>query len=355
MFTRWIYVVLAIALLVPLAAVGVYADNDHNVICGDLAQSDCQILQENKAAMESVSSFMFGMSMTLDMAHEGSQDGDFAMDLSLEGQGRLSVNPAAMAGILELEDQIENSPGLSLTEDEIARLDAFLAGLTGEITADIHLVADGESTDIALNMLMRDGVVAFGAGALGELMGEPMEGMDWIGLDANGLLTLLASDPETADLLGMGAGAEMREDADSWSDIEGAATTVTRLADSEVDGVAVAVFESSLKMSLLADMIIGAYEGTNSLDPAEIAAMREQLTDMTLNMRQSIGLSDHYTYRTELSMGMAGAAAQAGEMGATDLSMAMTLDQSHFNEPVEVTIPQDAFILPLAMLMQMGN
>lgn len=355
MFTRWIYLALAIAMFAPLAAVGVYADNDHNVICGDLAETDCQILQENKAAMETVSSFMFGMSMTLEMAHESSQDADFSMNLSLDGQGGLSVNPEAMAGILELEDQIENSPGLSLTEDQIAQLDALLASLTGEITADIHLVADGETTDIALNMLMRDGVFAFGAGELAELMGESMEGMDWIGLDANGLLTLLAADPETAELLGMGAGAEMREDEDSWSDIEGSATTVTRLADSEVNGVAVAVFESSLEMSLLADMLIGAYEGTNSLDPAEIADMRRQLTDMTLNMRQSIGLSDHYTYRTELSMGMAGAAAQAGELGATDMSMAMTLDQSHFNEPVEVAIPEDAFILPLAMLMQMGN
>lgn len=355
MFTRWICIVLMFVALLLGAAIGANADNEHNVICGDLAESDCQILQENRTAMDSVSSFMFSMAMTMDLAHESSLEGDFAMNLSIDGDGGISINPEAMAGILELEDQIENSPGLSLSEDEIAQLDSFLAGLSGEIRADIHLVADGETTDFALHMLMHDGVFALDADAVEELMEQPMDGMDWIGLDAKGLLPLLASDPGMSELLGLDADEELPEGASTLADVEEAATTITRLADSEVNGLAVAVFESSVEMSLLADMVIGAYEGTTALDPSEIAAMRQQLADAALNMRQYIGLSDHYTYRTELSMEMGSADVQAGGLGASEMSLSMTLDQSNFNEPVTASIPEDAFILPLAMLMQMGN
>ncbi len=355
MFTRWIYIALLIALIVPLAAVGVNADTGHDVICGDLAESDCQILQDNKAAMAAVSSFMFDMAMTLDLAHESAQDSDIALNLAMAAQGSLSASPEALAGLMELEDQMENSAGLSMSEAELAQVDAFIAGLTGEITADINLVADGETTDMALHMLMQDGVFAFSAGALEELMGQPMEGMDWIGLDANGMLTLLASDPEMGAMLGMGADEGSHADADTWSDLEEAATSVTRLADSEINGLAVAVFESTVDMSLIADMAMGLFDDSDAIDQAEKDAMQESLHHATLTMRQSIGLSDHYTYRTELSMGSGSADAQAAGQGERGISMGMTLEQSHFNQPVEVAIPEEAFILPLAMLMQMGS
>ncbi|MDE2821390.1 MAG: hypothetical protein OXI40_16790 [Chloroflexota bacterium] len=343
MFTRWIYIVLAIAVLALAPVVGAQTDQTSHVICGDLAEADCQILRDNKTVMDAVSSFAFGMSMTLDYA---GLDDSYAMSLSVDGQGGFAIAPEALAGVLALEEQLNNSSGLSLPEDAIAQLDAFIAGLTGEIRADIQLAADGESSDIPLHLLMKDGVIVFGAGALGELMDQPMEGMDWIGLDANGMMSLLASDPDMTDLLGIGAEQELPADAGSWADVEEAATTITRLADSEVNGLAVAVFESSLEMNHFADMVVEAYQGTTALDAAEIAAMRQQLENATLNMRQSIGLSDHYTYRTELSMEMD---------GASEMSMALILDQSDFNEPVIVEIPQDAFILPLAMMMQMGN
>lgn len=346
MFTRWIYLALAIALM---AAIGVHADDDGDVICGDLAQADCQILRDNMTVMETVSSFAFNMSMTLDLALHNSDD---ATSLSVDGQGALAIDPDTMAMALEMEEQIENSTAMSLSADEIAQLDSLFAGLTGDITADIHLVAAGESTQSQLHLLIHDAIVVLNAGALGDLMDQPMDGMDWIGLDASGLLSLLSSDPGMSEWLGTGANGETPGDADTWADVEEAATSVVRLDDSEVNGVTVAVFESAVDLSLIADMLVGLYEGMDTLDQAEIDATRQQLTDGTLIMRQFIGMSDHYTYRTELSLEMGAATAQA-EAGA--MSMTMTLDQSDFNTPVEVAIPQDAFILPLAMMMQMGG
>lgn len=354
MFTRWITLALLILALAPVAVLGAQTDQTSAVHCGDLAASDCQILQDNKAAMDAVSSFMFDMTMTMDLDYSRAGDEGFALSLSLAGGGGIAVNPDMLADMLALEAELENAPGMALSAETIAQIDAFIGGLTGEVSAAIQLIADGEQSDIDLHMLMRDGVFAISAGTLAGLMDQPMDGMDWIGLDANGLLSLLASDPDTADWLGMGAGEAAYGDS-NWAEIEAAATTITRLANSEVKGVEVAVFESVVTMSQLADLLLGATGEAYDLDEAERAAMLQQLEIATLSMRQYIGAGDHYTYRTELAMDMGGAANATSELGAVEMSMAMTLDTSGFNAPVEVAIPEDAFILPLAMLMQMGS
>ncbi|MCY4539617.1 MAG: hypothetical protein OXE52_15470 [Chloroflexi bacterium] len=347
MFTRWIYIALMIAVFVPLATVGVHADNENDVICGDLAESDCQILKDNFTAMESVGAFSFSISMTMDMPEGDGADERTAINMSLDAQGSLSVDPAILAVIVDLEDQIEQSPSMLLSQDTITVVDSFIAGLTGDVTLDLYMVAEGETTDVAMHLLMRDGIFVLDAGALADLMGEPMQGLDWLGLDANGIMTLLASDPSMTEALGLMD--DMTTDSSDLKAIEEAATSVTRLADSEINGVAVAVFESSVDLGVLTDVVMELYDSQGSMDPAEIALARETLAETELTMWQYIGLSDHYTYRTAVSM----------EMGDSDVDMAMslsmTLDQSNFNEPVVVEIPEDAFVMPLAMLMQMGN
>ena len=347
MFTRWIYIALMIAVLVPLAAVGANADNEHDVICGNLAESDCQILKDNFTAMESVGSFSFSMSMSMDMPEGDAVDARTAMTMSLGAQGSLSVDPAILAEIVDLEDQIEESPNLLFSQDTVALLDSFIARLTGDITLDLHMVAEGETTDVEMHLLMRDGIFVLDAGALEDLMGQPMEGLDWLGLDANGIMSLLASDPSMTEALASVEDIPM--DTSEMQAVEEAATTVTRLADGEINGVTVAVFESTVDMGLLTDFVMGVVDPDGSMDPADVALYRQHLADTDLTMWQYIGLSDHYTYRTVVSM----------EMGGSDVDMAMslsmTLDQSNFNEPVVVEIPEDAFVMPLTMLMQMGN
>lgn len=355
MFTRWIYIALMIAVFMPLAAVGVHADNENDVICGDLPESDCQILKDNFTAMESVEAFSFSISMTMDMPEGDGIDDKTAMNMSLDAQGSLAVDPANLAKIVELEDQIEQSPSVLLSQDTATVVDSFIAGLTGDITLDLYMVTEGETTDVAMHLLMRDGIFVLDAGALEDLMGQPMEGVDWLGLDANGIMTLLASDPSMTEALGLMD--DMTTDSSDLKAIGEAATSVTRLADSEINGVAVAVFESSVDLGVLTDVVMELYDSQGSMDPAEIAQARETLAETELTMWQYIGLSDHYTYRTAVSMEMGDSDVENDGQSQVvmDMSLSMTLDQSNFNEPVIVEIPEDAFVMPLAMLMQMGN
>ena len=355
MFTRWIYIIVLVLLLAPLATVGAQSDNDHGVICGDLAEADCQILKDNATAMESVGAFMFSAAMTMDAEQGNLADGASAMNMSLNAQGSLSIDPTILAGIVELEDELEAMPNLLLSEDTTTSLDSFIGGLRGEIALELHVVADGETTDLAMHLLMEDGVFVINAGALDDLMGQPMQGADWIGLDANGIMTLLASDPSMTEALG--SFEDMPADTSDLKAAGEAATTVTRLADSEIMGVAVAVFESSVELGLLADLVMGLTDPQGSMDPSQVGLLQEQLAETDLTMWQYIGLSDHYTYRTAVSMEMGSSDVEDDShgMGSTALSLSMTMDQSNFNEPVDVEIPEDAFIIPLAMMMQMGN
>ncbi|MCY4071347.1 MAG: hypothetical protein OXG60_08605 [Chloroflexi bacterium] len=355
MFTRWIYIALVIAVIVPLAAVVANADNADDVICGDLAESDCQILKDNLTAMESVGAMSFSVSMLIDVPEGDAVNDRTAMNMSLDAQGSLAVDPAILAAIVDLEDQIEESPSQLLSQDTITVLDSFIAELTGDVTLDLHLVAEGETIDVEMHLLMRDGIFVLDAGALEDLMGQPMQGVDWFGLDANGIMTLVASDPSMTEALGLME--DMGTDASDIQAVEEAATSVTRLADSEINGVAVAVFESSVDMGLLTDLVVGLYDPQGLMNPAEVAMTREALAETELIMWQYIGIDDHYTYRTALTMEMGSSDAEDDGQGAVDrvLSLSMTLDQSNFNEPVVVEIPEDAFVMPLAMLMQMGN
>ena len=112
MFTRWIHIILLVLILLPGATLGAQADNDHEVICGDLAESDCQILKDNLTAMESVDAFTFSMSMMMVVAHGDLVSDTSLMSLALEAQGSISIDPMTLAGIMELDDQIEASPSL---------------------------------------------------------------------------------------------------------------------------------------------------------------------------------------------------------------------------------------------------
>ena len=93
MFTRWIHIILLVLILLPGATLGAQADNDHEVICGDLAEADCQILKDNLTAMESVGAFMFSAAMTMDAEHSSLADlvSDTCIDesMSLECAGQL--------------------------------------------------------------------------------------------------------------------------------------------------------------------------------------------------------------------------------------------------------------------------
>ena len=126
-----------------------------------------------------------------------------------------------------------------------------------------------------------------------------------------------------------------------------------------MNGIAVAVFETTIDineiMSLITfgDIVAEAKEGQ---DPGMALEMMQHMMVNELASRQYIGLNDHYTYGLDVALDLV----IDGEfMDSPGNSMTVVLDvdieMSDFNQPVEVEIPEDAAVFPLAMLLQMNN
>lgn len=309
-------------LLTLLLALPASAD-ESGVFCGDLPASDCQLLQDAAANMDALSSFAFDMHMTLAF-----DDGAESMEAALGATGSLALSPESLAAAKSAAEMAEASETVALDEEMAGALDGLIAGLSGMIDLDIAL--DDEA--FAMSLLMQDGVLVLDMAALGALMGEDggdMDGMESLGLDANGIFSYMVSQPDMADLM-------------SHGDMDGAsledASVIRRLPDSEIGGASVAVFESEIGSSALIAGI-GA-------EVAKSAAGGESqdLDSMTLVMREYISLDDRHTHRVEAEMDLAGELA---------FSMRLRLDMSGFNQPVAVALPEDVMAFPLAMMLQM--
>jgi len=200
-------------------------------------------------------------------------------------------------------------------------------------------------------MLMTDGILLLSSGTLEELLGEPMTGIDWLGFDTKGALgdMMAASMPDMAamdeDL------AAMTTDMTGLVAAQETAVAVARLADSEVDGVAVAVFEMAVDMPAMLDAI---WDMLPAEDPNQ-TMLREATADYVyheMSARQYIGLEDAYTHLLEMDLDID--RAPAGEETVKTV-LGFDMRMSAFGEPVAVEIPEEAMVLPLAMMAQMGN
>ena len=304
----------ALTLLLALPATADSSD----VFCGDLPAGDCQLLRDAAANMDALSSMAFDMRLTLAFDAYGESS-----EIALGASGSLAMSPES----LEAAKSAADFESMTLDEDMAATLDGLIAGLSGAIDLDIALP---EEEGMALSLLIKDGVIVLDMSALGALMGEgdAAESEELFGLDANGIFSYLAADPSMSEHMMTGEADASLEDA----------TSITRLPDGEVNGLSVAVFESEIgSNALFADM--GA-ELANSVAGADYASY----DSISLTMREYIGLDDQRTHRVEASM------ATEGDMGMT---LQLWLDMSAFNQPVNVSLPEDVMAFPLAMMMQM--
>ena len=114
--------------------------------------------------------------------------------------------------------------------DTTALMETLLSAVTGEIWLDLSGVADEEEFALELQLRIKEGVVLIGAGALEDVTGQAMSGMEWFGVDmTDGLEDILSE---------AGLGGEMEWASTSTAEMEAAeaaATTITRLPDSEVN------------------------------------------------------------------------------------------------------------------------
>jgi hypothetical protein len=337
--------------IVPFASVKAQSASEGIDYCQIMKNDDCQILVNSAETMSGVGSFAFDMSlnMNFDMPEMGMGE----LDFGINGSGMLSLDTESFS---EMQSLALNDPSAYMQQMP-QLLDAMIAGIDGEayftLTLPEMFGAMVGTTEMPLNLLISDGVYAVDVASLADAVGEDANGMQWAGLDLNGVYTSLMGGME------MPAGtSNMSFDASMLTD----ALSITRLADSEVNGTPVAVFEMVLDYGELLnagemkDMLTEMYLGMG-MTQAEIDSTLSLLNDIEITFQQYVGLVDSYNYRLDMAMDFAMSGEMMGEPTAGDMSMGfdMSITMSDFNIPVDIQIPADAMIMPFDMMMGMSQ
>jgi len=322
-----------IALIVlALPAFGARAETtDEAILCGDLSTTDCDIRLNNQAAMDAVYSLAFTLSATMDIQAE---DPSESLGMSMNGAGRLAFDRELMSQVEAMEAQA----ALDATA-MVGLIETALGGLTGEISLMITIDAEGEIEEAPLDLLLKDGVIALDFAALTDESAESDMSMGWLGISFAGLADALESEGAMAEGI-------QASQVDTSKSALAQSMTITRLPDSEVNGIATAVFQTVLD----ADALTAIFDVTGLASDQAAAGVPSS----TLHITEYIGLADFRTHRVELAMtNLPNPEAEA--LDAITISMDMGIDLSGYNEPVDVSLPEDMMIMPLSMMMQMGQ
>lgn len=344
--------------IVPFASVNAQTINEGIDYCAIMESDDCQILVNSTDAMMTVSSFAFDMSLNYDISIEGDAAGGMGdMNFGIDGNGMLAIDTEVMANIQNL--------AMTDMQAYMAQLPTLMDDLFTGIDGEAYLVVTlpdmfGQmvgTTEIPLNLLMKDGKYAVDVASLEQALGEEPSGMGWAGIDLTGAFSMMLGDMDFSAMVDAEAMEGMMFDMQAL----GEAMTITRVADSDVNGVPTSVFEIIVDYGALLDAM-GMRETMSTMytdmgmSPAEIEGMLSMLEGIQVNVVQYIGLDDFYTYRTEVNMDFAIDGETIGEPGMDSMSLGldMTFDMNNFNAPVDIQLPEDAMIMPFAMVMGSG-
>ncbi len=351
MVKKCLILTMLVMLLMPFAGAGAQSDREGIDYCQLIAEPDCQILVNSEAVMAELRSFAFNMDMSFHLLPKGEANESLML---LTGNGRVAADPEA----LEAVNEMAAMPAAD-SDAMAALLNSLLAGIEGEVSLLLTQTATDKTgaeqvSEIPINLMMENGVYALDLAALGEASGESMAGMEgsgWLGFDLTGAAEFMLADPEWG-LMDM-EGEMMDMD---YSDLA-ESMTITRRPDENLDGVAVAVFETAIDDSVLIEIMLASMmQGADmEMERAEMEAAMESLQDAAILVRDYIGLEDFYSHRIAVFMDVDMAAADADGTAAESFSMsfAVEFDLSDFNAPVDVEMPADAVIFPYAVLMQM--
>ena len=339
-----------VMLLLPLVGVSAQSADREDVdfdYCAILAETDCQILADSDAAMAEVSSVAFDVSMSL---HARSDKEEESADIQLTGSGKAAVDLSTLAALNDLSD---SQAVMMDTEQTVAMLADLLGSAEAAISLQLTIASADGTFDLPLNLVIKNEVLAFDFASLveafAESFGEEASGMEgfggWLGVSLSDLVESMMEDADDASM----TESEMMEMDES---LLAESITITRLPDEELNGAATAVFDIEIAaggwLGIL-DMATDAATGmATETDQAEMDAMMGSLEGATMRVRQYVGLDDLYVHRLVVSM-------DVSDEGTSSMSMTLSIDLSDFNVPVEVELPEDTFVLPLAMLEQMGG
>ncbi|MCY4071345.1 MAG: hypothetical protein OXG60_08595 [Chloroflexi bacterium] len=348
MLTEKLKAALVFALLLfPLAIASAQTDDESAVYCSTLSPEDCEILALNEALGNQNTSVAFEMTAKADISVSFQGMPTEETNVVVTGTGKLAADTEAFDDWSDVDSDVS-------AEALVDILERVFKGIEGQVSLSITSTTDDETSNLTFNLRMRDGVYLLDAATLEGLMGESMGGMDWLGFDISGLFSSLAAEEEFSSAIDLATVTN--------EPILEEYTSIVRLPDSEVDGISVAVFEYDFDMAAAAadfemrDMMHMAGSDT-PLDEASVESMMSMLSAMRISGLELISLEDYHTYRMSFDIDIAFDGATMGDPFIDSMSMLLSLvvDLRDHNLAVDVEIPEDAFVMPLVMLMQMGN
>jgi hypothetical protein len=356
------------------------------LFCGDLSEADCAILAQSQAAMTGLTSSAVKVSMDLGLTGMEEPEDSFAMSLLVDGA--YEANSELMATLGQMASPEDMGALMSAGMDVIVDL---LRGVKGDAGVEIVLPAElAAEMDIPMETLttrlvMVDGVLYVNLETLipAEAQGEDAAEMPaWIGVDLAGMYEMLSSSmmeeagenmPDFQELFATEEFATLY-DVNAWGDF----MDIVRLADAEVAGQSVAVFEMVMDYGAVftseafQEAFAGYMDKVMELSGEEAEKMPDNFMDvmaammggMSLKTTQWIGLQDFYVHRMDMDFAfafdkeaIAAIAPNEAEDIPENFSMAMKLvvDSSAFNVPVEVVAPAGAQVINPMMFMGMGE
>jgi hypothetical protein len=407
---RAIVLMMLMALLAALPARMTAAGSD-TVYCGDLAADDCALLVEAQAKMDALESIVFDATFGFDVV-----SGDMPlMSAAFSASGALASGVEAIDAVKNEILDLRVRDVLALVEDPEALVAALLDYAERILTAPqmtldfgVTVVVEDETTGpYHVELRLVDGVV-YGTSELLAAGGLPPE--QWISLDLVAVTHMVAEalqDPELMsgfmsgipDGSGMGdmpSGGDMGAGSDemmaqmnamfaqiaaiqnnpAWEAMDTDAYNarvldIQRIEDNEIDGVPVAVFETTLDFGAMAEteefqsVLADIFALYTFIPEDERDALLEvslaMMADMTWSMTEAVGLEDGYLY----SVGFTGsqtvepevfAEAMGAELSIDDIPTQTTtyefrLTLTDHNQPVEVDAPDAGDVIPLMQLL----
>ncbi|MFN8373865.1 MAG: hypothetical protein U0694_13445 [Anaerolineae bacterium] len=357
---------LVLLVLLLLAMVSVVAAQD--VPCGDLSEEDCAFLSDSLAASASVGSATFTIDATLNTTNE---DGDDT-NIAISGDGAFSGAEGMLGGMMG---------GMMSDPAAAADMSGMMSGFESGVSAfdgALNLTIDTGDAPLDIQLVLVDsiGYINFGAlGLAGMRMGQNAELPEWGGVNLVDLVSTVTEGmtPEQISSMAGNMAGGSAADASLASDLDfatvGSHIVLSRLEDSEIDGVAVAVYELSLDVAgwLNDPATMEMMQEQMANDPAAADMSAEDVTAMLAAAAENIsfsvtgyfGLEDNYVYGLEIAASVDAAAiaeaapdsANASGGGSFDLSFGIYFADQ--NAAPEITAPEGAVVAEADELMQM--
>ena len=406
--TRYLHILSLTLVLTLLCSGTTFAQTEQPVYCQDLSAADCTLLVESQDAMSTVAS---GTSqMDLSILLRDIPEAPFK-EISLDySQGTLFN---ADTSVFEAIDELKAMPPrqiqqlVSNPQSLFGLIGTLIAGIstdvdmTLDLSSELAMMLSQESgmplpENMAFHFVLADGAIYADLDSLAAFAPDASTLQGWMGVELQPLLDEAAKGANTqlssqeATELSMALGYVNTGASGPFLVTLGAAdptgqylqfVNTERLANETVDGVEMAVFSSTFDYQtffqsevfrqLLKQIMEQQGAEVSDAELAQIGGMAQMfgpvlMTTLNLEVREWIGVKDHYLYDTsavfnwDLSS-IAALAAFGGDAmpipqlppGAKPyIGFEMTTHSSDLNGEVAVEVPESAVLIPTEVILQ---